>query len=632
MKKIKKYYWSLSHKINRSFFYPLCIILLLTYLISFYPFAALEGTFYDLRIRADLPFKNDDLFVLVTLDEESEDILGERYPYTLATHGKFLRNILPDRPQILSYLVAPHDPAGEQEEDDLEDFKNKIIHFQKKGGIFRFGTTMDSWGEILPAESLRPLGYSLAVLNVDNASFTKDEICRRGILTIAGEESLHLWLANEYLKSQGLPPKQISDIPGATYDSKANATFSNFRYGLDPTLDKNKLTTIPFYKVIVGDFPKGFFTHKIILVGPQYASRLQDYVLTPFNKEDIYGTTQLSTHAVLIQSLIENRMIYPLPKIYTKVACFVIVILLSWMIFRSRPTTGLIVALSSIIGTLLASYILFVVWGVWVYFVPLLITIFMAYYVWFPFKAIKEYQIRFLYEEETKILKKVEHLKKNFLSLMSHDLKTPVAKISGICDLLIQHYKLEGEVRDHVKVMFQATKELNQFITTILDLSKIESEKVLINKTSKDLNNIIEAVISELCYESKEFHVSLQKELAPLYPIQIDSNLIKRVVSNLVENAIKYAGQHSVIRIKTWEDPTWVYMEVSDNGIGIAPDHLEHIFEKFYRVKREGLGQIKGTGLGLYLVKYFIELHGGVINVRSQLGKGTAFTVKFSNR
>jgi signal transduction histidine kinase len=292
----------------------------------------------------------------------------------------------------------------------------------------------------------------------------------------------------------------------------------------------------------------------------------------------------------------------------------------------------LVAAITTILGMSFISYIVFILWGIWIYFAPMLITIFMAYYVWFPFKAIKEYQIRFLYEEETKILKKVEHLKKNFLSLMSHDLKTPVAKITGICELLMNHYRLDPEVKDHLKTMSTASKELNHFITTILDLSKIESEKLFLQKQSKDLNKIIEQVVEDLRYEASEFQVTLKKDLSPLFPIQLDNQLVKRVVSNLVENAIKYSGTGSCISIKTFEEGSWILMEVIDNGIGMAPHDVEHIFKKFYRVQNEGLTKVKGSGLGLYLVKYFIELHGGTIEVKSSLGQGTTFTVRFPNR
>lgn len=183
-----------------------------------------------------------------------------------------------------------------------------------------------------------------------------------------------------------------------------------------------------------------------------------------------------------------------------------------------------------------------------------------------------------------------------------------------------------------LNAIIDATKELNKFITSILDLTKIESRNLDLNFVSKDINPIIENIIESLRYEASDKGVSLDKTLSPLYPIRFDVELIKRVISNLVENAIKYSGKDSTVTIKTWDDEKWVYVEIADNGVGIAQNDLEHIFDKFYRVKNDASHSIKGTGLGLYLVKYFVELHGGEIEARSTLGQGTVFAVKLKNK
>jgi len=112
----------------------------------------------------------------------------------------------------------------------------------------------------------------------------------------------------------------------------------------------------------------------------------------------------------------------------------------------------------------------------------------------------------------------------------------------------------------------------------------------------------------------------------------VDVNLITRVISNLIENAIKYSGTGSVVEVSTWDDEEWVYVEIKDNGVGIPAEELSNIFEKFYRIKNDANHSIKGTGLGLYLVKYFVELHGGTIAVESIAGIETKFLVKLVNK
>ncbi len=242
-----------------------------------------------------------------------------------------------------------------------------------------------------------------------------------------------------------------------------------------------------------------------------------------------------------------------------------------------------------------------------------------------------EYQRRFAIQEEATLIKKVENLKQNFISLMSHDLKTPVAKIAGVADVLLQQSKGNEIISKGLRGIIDATKELNKFITSILDLTKIESRNLKLNIISKDVNTIIETVISDLKYEVSNEDVVIESQLSPLYPIKIDVDLTKRVISNLVENAIKYSGKNANVNIKTYDDEKWVYIEVSDNGVGITVEDLKHIFDKFYRVKNDASHTIKGTGLGLFLVKYFVELQDGRIDVHSTVGEGTTFKVKLKN-
>ncbi len=229
------------------------------------------------------------------------------------------------------------------------------------------------------------------------------------------------------------------------------------------------------------------------------------------------------------------------------------------------------------------------------------------------------------------MLKKVDRLKQNFISLMSHDLKTPVAKIAGIADILSVQYPNEPRQKELLNDIVSSTKELNNFITSILDLTKIESRNITLRLQSKDINNLIESSVDKLKFEANEQNMKIDKDLDPLYPINIDPVLINRVLSNLIGNAIKYAGEGSVVTVRSWDDPEWVHVEIRDNGKGMKEEDLEYIFDKFYRVKNDDSHKIKGSGLGLYLVKYFIELHHGAISVASKVGEGTTFTIKLKN-
>ena len=614
-----------------SRYYPLFFTLVFVVVLFQYSFSSLESIFYDHRVKYDWGIGFDDNIVIVMLDEESDEYLGEKYPYTYASHERFLNRLLQDQPSIISYVVDFKEPISSYESRDLFKFKKSINRFKDRGGGFRLGTKVNFWGEQLPPANLQDLGYSTALLNVDGHVFAGDNICRRAILNISGNSSFHLWIANEYRMISDKKPLDEKSISGSYYVKEADATFALFRYYTSPVETKRKISRIPFHKVLVGNFPKGFFNNKVVLIGPSYLSNSSDYILTPFNSEK-FESSKLTVHAQVIQALIQNKTVYQVSKTISYVLSLVIALILSLAISRIRPTRGLLITIIVMLCIFIVSSILFSIFGYWLYTVHLILTVFIVYYVLVPFRAIVEYQRRFAIQEESKLLRKVENLKQNFISLMSHDLKTPVAKIAGMADVMLhQHKNADSAIIMGLRGIIDATKELNRFITSILDLTKVESRNLNLFIVSKDINPLIENAIEDLRFEASSKNIELKVNLSPLYPIKVDLNLMKRVMANLVENAIKYSGDGKVVTVKTWDDQEWVYIEVRDNGVGIGKNDLQHIFDKFYRVKNDASHSIKGSGLGLFLVKYFVELQGGKIIVDSVMGEGTAFKVKLKN-
>ncbi|MCF8058024.1 MAG: CHASE2 domain-containing protein [Bacteriovoracaceae bacterium] len=625
----------MKEKTNKSFdfskYYPLFFTVVFVIILFQYSFSTLEAIFYDIRVKYDIGISYNSDIILIVMDEESDEFLGETFPYTYASHYHLFERMAQDRPRVVNYFVNLPEPESKLDKENSTRFKGSISSFISGGGIFRFGTDMDSWGERLPPEALRSFGYSLSLINVDNAAFAKDDVARRAVLNFSGEDSLHLWTANEYRKFLGLKEIPAKNYPGSYYLREADATFALFRYYTSPLEKNNRITRIPFHSVRVGNFPEGFFKDKIVLVGPSYISNTSDYVLSPFDKEN-FRSSKLTLHAIIIQALIQGKTVYQLPRTFTYALCIIIAVFLSFMISWLKPTHGLLITVGVMLGSLLLSYLLFVLTGTWLYVTHLVLAVFVVYYIWVPFRAIGEYQRRFAIQEETKLLKKVENLKQNFISLMSHDLKTPVAKIAGLADnMLTQRQFSTNDGERNLRSIVDSTKELNSFITSILDLTKIESRNLTLNMNSKDINTTVENVVSNLRFEANSKNVSVNLSLSPLYPIQYDPNLMNRVLSNLIENAIKYSGDGSTVDVETFDDEKWVYIRIKDNGVGIPASDIENIFEKFYRVKNDASHSIKGTGLGLYLVKYFVELHGGAINVASDLGQGTEFQIKLKN-
>lgn len=615
--------------IEFSKFAPLLVTLAFILILIQYSFHPLESIFFDFWVKTDLPARSfQSQVVLISLDEESDQFLGETYPYTYASHTRLMSRLMDDQPAIVNYFVSLLEPDSDVEARYQTEFHEAIKAYSPSNDKFKFGTEIDNLGELIPPEDLRDVGYYLGQLYKDQLVFSKDEVVRRAILNISGEDSIHLWTAKRYRELKNLPPIDASAYKGAYYNSEADANFALFKYSGNPI--GNRISTIPFHRVVVGNFPRGFFKDKIVLVGPQYLSNSSDFILTPFEKENA-KTPKLAVHADVIEALVSEKTIYDVDDLVTQIASILIAILLSYIISRVQPVKGLMITILLILGILCTSYLAFVTLGWWIKLSHLVLSIFVVYYIWVPFRAIEEYQTRYAIQEETKLLKQVDNLKQNFISLMSHDLKTPVAKIAGIADILKIKFNNTPEQTELIDNVVNSTKELNNFINSILDLTKIESQNLTIRKESKDVNKIIEGIIEKLQFEANAKAMTIESDLSPLYPIQIDTVLMNRVISNLIENAIKYAGREKSVFVKTWDDAEWVFVEIRDNGVGVGPDDLAHIFDKFYRVKNDSTHAIKGSGLGLYLVKYFIELHNGVITATSQLGEGTSFIIKLKN-
>lgn len=609
--------------------YPLFFTLIFILILIQYSFHSLDAIFYDLWSRTDFLSKSDNKVITITMDEESDQFLGEIYPYTYATHIRFLKKLMADEPLGVGYLVSFLEGESDTDKEYINEFHEIVSKYKLDKNIFRIGTDKDAWGEQVPPKQLKDLGYSLSILNKDGTVFAKDNVTRRTILNISGEDSFHLYLANKYRENILKETTDAMSFTGAYYDRESDATFALFKYLKNSTV-VDASTSIPFHRVVVGNYPKGYFKDKIVLIGSNYLSNSADFVFTPFGKEN-NKSPKLNVHAQIIESLIKKKTIYEVPDWITDVIAILIAIFLSYIISKVQPTKGLLITMLIMLSIFVLTFFFFVAFAVWLKISHVILSIFVVYYIWVPFRAIGEYQTRYAIQEETKVLKKVDKLKQNFISLMSHDLKTPVAKIAGIADILRVQYNNNPDQNKLLDNIVKSTVELNNFITSILDLTKIESRELALKLESKDVNPLVESTISKLKFEAAAQEMKINSELEPLYPINIDVNLINRVLGNIIGNAIKYAGHGCEVNVKTWDDAAWVYIEIGDNGKGISPEELDNIFEKFYRVKNDDSHIIKGSGLGLYLVKYFIELHHGSIEAESEVGVGTKFLIKLKN-
>lgn len=229
-------------------------------------------------------------------------------------------------------------------------------------------------------------------------------------------------------------------------------------------------------------------------------------------------------------------------------------------------------------------------------------------------------------EKKTQYLRELDELKSNFLSLMSHDLKTPIAKVQALTERLEREARgLTDDQKGILSAIQRSNDELSQYILSILNFQRIESQELKLNRKNHDINVMIEEVCARLQALALDRGVSVKLELEPMFPVEFDDTLIRQVLNNLVDNAIKYNRAGTQVCVRSRDDGDFVEVSVEDDGVGIEPEQMQMLFRKFSRAEKGTSERVKGTGLGLYLAKYFIELHGGRIDVESTPGKGTIF-------
>ncbi len=230
-------------------------------------------------------------------------------------------------------------------------------------------------------------------------------------------------------------------------------------------------------------------------------------------------------------------------------------------------------------------------------------------------------------KEEIEVLKTNEAYRKEFLQNLSHEFKTPIFAIQGYVETLL-HGAMEDAALNK-KFLENTARNVVRMVNLVNDLdeiSKLESGEQLIHKTRFVIQDVIREVYQSLFIltNAKSIKATIKKGCeAPLY-VYADNEKIKQVLFNLVENAIKYGRFGGHITASVYKaDEIHALIEIGDDGIGIAPEHLPRIFERFYRTDNARSRDIGGTGLGLAICKHIIEAHGQVIHVRSNPDVGT---------
>lgn len=226
-------------------------------------------------------------------------------------------------------------------------------------------------------------------------------------------------------------------------------------------------------------------------------------------------------------------------------------------------------------------------------------------------------------------MKSIDESRQEFVSNVSHELKTPMASIKVLADSLLSDESAPRELYiEFLKDIADEIDRENRIITDLLSLVRLDKKAGSLDIQSVNINEMVEEVLKLVKPIADDSHIDIVFESFRPITAEVDKIKLSQAVMNLVENAVKYNNEIGWVHVSINSDHKYFYIKVSDNGIGIPEDQLDRIFDRFYRVDKSHSREINGTGLGLALTKSTVILHHGSIKVNSILGDGTTFDIR----
>jgi len=227
-------------------------------------------------------------------------------------------------------------------------------------------------------------------------------------------------------------------------------------------------------------------------------------------------------------------------------------------------------------------------------------------------------------------LEQLNHLKSLFLSIAAHDLRSPLTAISGYTDLILssQPHSTLQENREYLNAIRSLVGKMDRLIRDFLDLDSIDRGAFTLWPMPCDLNELIRQVTDSLMAETKHHGLSLSVKLRSDLPrVEADPDRVQQILYNLLNNAIKYTPAGGQIQVSSGSSPGYAVFEVQDNGCGIPESSVDQLFDLYYRTEQSRKSQVRGKGLGLFIVKSLVDAHQGKIVVNNSTEGGAIFTV-----
>ncbi|RYZ71154.1 MAG: CHASE2 domain-containing protein, partial [Proteobacteria bacterium] len=469
-------------KQEKALMIGLASILLSTFLMNL-EFNFLESALYDARMRlGPQPAASSDI-VIVALDDYSTSKLDEFSPLPLDQHVRFLELIEGYRPKAVGYLVDLSRSAQSFPESLQSEWSSRLIssasRLESAGAPFLLGTRFDVNGEVVPPYPLSLLPHAIAMIHKDGNVFGEDKVTRRALVNLYGRNSFHVDLARKL----GLSDR-ITSLRGQFAEPGLDADYVFFRYQGNTQYsatqpDKNAYPVYSFVDVLDGKVAAAELAGKIILVGTVARDDSNDFTYTPYSKKP-GANPKLIVHANVLDSVLNDRGLVEAPSWFHFLVTTALILFVIWSVFTYTPLYGVINTVALAIGFMAVGQILFMVRGLWIREAQPLIGIFLSYYLTVPYRLIQEYKQRWDYQRKNDILLQVEEMKTNFIRLVTHDLKTPVARIQGLAEMVLRKgsRRLEKDETENLRHIVESTDELNHFISSILELTKVESNRV----------------------------------------------------------------------------------------------------------------------------------------------------------
>ena len=226
-------------------------------------------------------------------------------------------------------------------------------------------------------------------------------------------------------------------------------------------------------------------------------------------------------------------------------------------------------------------------------------------------------------------IERLERIRQEFLSNISHELRTPLTSILAFVETLEDGAidDLENN-RRFLGVIKRNAERMRCLISDILELSMIESGRVAVELRSVDLSSLVNAVFGDLSAKASTRNIRLINDVPEGFRVNADPIRLEQMLTNLIDNAIKFDRESGNVTVAHKRAGGKDHISVRDTGEGILPEHINRIFERFYRADRARTSDVGGTGLGLAIVKHLARLQGGEVSVRSELGVGSEFTIE----